>query len=208
MTDQYVLSIDPGVSTGIALGKYSETEPFSLVDAWQFSGGIVGLREWIDKYYYPGLDPNETESGLGVTSEWNFFGVHPSLIPGYNVRVVCEFFTPLQNKGFSLTVDAVEPKRCEGGLVMLGIMPDYPHETWQRPNTMYFLGGKTLPEKKKRARKFLKDTGNYRLPKQLGAPDNNDAVSATLHGFAWAMKHGSKASHEQVVEWLEKEGTP
>src|SRR5690606_28918305 len=92
---------------------------------------------------------------------------------------VSEKFTPLQGKGFSLTMDAVEPLRIEGALIALNVMPDYAPEekTWQRPDKMYFCGGKNLAEKKKLSRQFLKDTDNYVMPKELGTPDSDDFLS-------------------------------
>lgn len=45
---EYVLSIDPGVSTGIALIGYAPDDPPTLEGAWQFGGGVVGLGTWSD----------------------------------------------------------------------------------------------------------------------------------------------------------------
>lgn len=45
---EYVLSIDPGVSTGIALIGYEPDSAPTLEGAWQFGGGVVGLGTWSD----------------------------------------------------------------------------------------------------------------------------------------------------------------
>lgn len=165
MTANYVLAFDPGKSSGIALLSYSETEPARLVKAWQFGNGVQGLLDWLENYY-----PN---------SGW--------LLPFWlsEVVVVSEKFTPLQGKGFAQTLDSTLPLVCEGVLIAYGIMPVYDskEKRWQRPSLMYRHGGSTLAEKKKRSRAFLKKNGLYVLPKELGTPDNNDAISAILHGL-------------------------
>lgn len=52
-----MLSIDPGGSTGIALGTFSETEPYALVETWQPRGGAVGFLEWaVDTDWFAPLD--------------------------------------------------------------------------------------------------------------------------------------------------------
>ena len=173
---QFILSIDPGKSTGVAYGLVYLDMPYRLEEAWQFGGGLDGLLDAI-----PGP----------------LSGVIPAR------HTICEKFQPISHANYSLTTDSVEPLRCEGALIALGIMADFPGPTWRKPADQYFVGGKTLPEKKKRSRKFLKDTGNYRLPKQLGAPDNNDAISATLHGINYAIKVlESKATFDLVREWV------
>ena len=113
---------------------------------------------------------------------------HPSS-SGYvrdsQLTVISEKFTPLQGKGFAQTLDSTLPLVCEGVLIAYGIMPVYDskEKRWQRPSLMYRHGGSTLAEKKKRSRAFLKKNGLYVLPKELGTPDNNDAISAILHGL-------------------------
>lgn len=41
-----LLSIDPGKNTGIALGEYSDTEPYRLLQRWQVHGGTAGFKRW------------------------------------------------------------------------------------------------------------------------------------------------------------------
>ena len=190
MTANYVLAFDPGKSSGIALLSYSETEPARLVKAWQFGNGVQGLLDWLDAHrlwdYDCGYGSHEQIWILPMTA-------HPSS-SGYvrdsQLTVISEKFTPLQGKGFAQTLDSTLPLVCEGVLIAHGIMPVYDskEKRWQRPNTMYMYGGSTLAEKKKRAREFLKKHGLYVTGKELGAPDNNDAVSAILHGIAYVVK--------------------
>ena len=43
---KYILSIDPGQSTGIALGSYDAITPYQLVSRWNVLGGVEGFIEW------------------------------------------------------------------------------------------------------------------------------------------------------------------
>ena len=172
-----MLAFDTGKSSGVALLSYSETEPARLVKAWQFDNGVQGLIDWIEDYsttatggwYLPRLPNSETRS----------------VFRSSEITAISEKFTPLQGKGFAQTLDSTLPLVCEGVLIAYGIMPVYDskEKRWQRPSLMYRHGGSTLAEKKKRSRAFLKKNGLYVLPKELGTPDNNDAISAILHGL-------------------------
>lgn len=190
---EYVLSFDPGVSTGVALGRFSDDTPYKLVKAWQFSGGAAGLKEWLHvwwDFYYSCPNHRNFDTGEAL----------------WGLTVISEKFTPLQGKGFNLTLGAVEPLRGEGVLIALDVMPDYlpGGKCWQRPNEMYFCGGSKLAEKKKLSRAFLKDTDNYRMPRDLGAPDSDDAMSATLHGIAYVMKTlKHKPTFDLLSQWSE-----
>jgi hypothetical protein len=41
-----LLTLDPGGSSGIALGTYSATEPYRRVASWQPRGGVLGFVQW------------------------------------------------------------------------------------------------------------------------------------------------------------------
>ncbi len=45
-----ILSIDPGKSTGIALGRCSDSEEYELIGHWTILGGIHGFSQWVDHY--------------------------------------------------------------------------------------------------------------------------------------------------------------
>ena len=190
MSDKYVLACDPGKSSGIALLAYNETEPAKLVKAWQFGNGVQGLLDWLDAHrlwdYDCGYGSHEQIWVLPMTA-------HPSS-SGYvrdsQLTAISEKFVPVPGKGFAQSLDSTLPLVCEGVLIAYGVMPVYDskEKRWQRPNTMYMYGGSTLAEKKKRAREFLKKHGLYVTGKELGTPDNNDAVSAILHGIAYVVK--------------------
>lgn len=189
MSDQYIVSYDPGLSTGISVVHIPAEGPAGVVDGFQFTGGAVALKAWLKAFDYGTWFP-----------ELGFVG-------GRGYRAIAERFQPINHANYALTTASVTPLVCEGVLLAFDVMPDYDEEPerWRSPAIQYFAGGKDLADKKKRLRAFLKDTDNYRLPKQLGAPDNNDFISATGHAFAYAMKTlKHKPTFELVAEWAGK----
>ena len=180
MTVKYVLAFDPGKSSGVALLAYNETEPVRLVKAWQFGNGVQGLLDWLENQY----------PSSGWLLPYSPGSEAERLFWSRELVAVSEKFVPVPGKGFAQSIDSTLPLVCEGVLIACGIMDVYDKsdKRWQRPNTMYMYGGSTLAEKKKRAREFLKKHGLYVTGKELGAPDNNDAVSAILHGIAYVVK--------------------
>lgn len=189
---EYLLSVDPGRSTGITLWEVPDNTHAIMLGAWQFRDGLHGFLDWYRDH---------TDVGYGEVVGWLF---HDAEVWGtvrlHEVRAAVEKFTPLQNKGFSLTLDSVEPLRIEGALVAMGIVPDYapdsPH--WQRPNEMYWVPGKNAAEKRKRQTAWVKD----RFPelhltgKSVNAPDADDARSAQWHALAYLRRnHLPSARH-------------
>lgn len=182
-----LISIDPGQSTGVVIGKYSEHLPFTLMHAFQFEGGVEGFLRSV----------NVQEDFIGVTRDL-VFGETPE-VPGVAATldyldedrdelvacstVVAEKFTARgSGNGFSYRTDALEPLRVEGALLAMGLNPE-----WRQPPKQYFMApaGTPLNEKKKLAHKWLKDKGLYIAPKDVGCKDANDARSAALHAIAW-----------------------
>lgn len=47
----YILSLDPGKSSGIALGYYDETLPYESHRVWQVENGLEGFLEWEDEHW-------------------------------------------------------------------------------------------------------------------------------------------------------------
>lgn len=179
----YLLSIDPGKSSGLALFSYSETRPAKLVQYAQVEGGVEGLLDWMARHH----DFAEPDMGLHT----NIFGwgsmdwQEPN---GSVLSVVVEKFTPRQ----ALSLDAAEPLVCEGALIALGIIPKYTppnHPNWQQPAAQYFAGGKTLAEKKKRQHAWLKENGFYVTGKDVGCKDADDVRSAIAHGLVWFRRN-------------------
>src|SRR5690606_2400359 len=183
----YVLSIDPGVSTGIALLSFEEDSPAELVEGWQFTGGVQGLLSWFIQNVSNGID-------LGV-----FVGARfdPSPVSWWlreteeeNTQVIAEKFTARNTKGFSYTTASLEPLRGEGALIALGLMPDYTlaEKRWRDPSLQYFAGGSGKAERKKRQHAFLKASGFYRTGKDFGTADADDFRSAAAHGIAYIAR--------------------
>jgi len=171
-----ILSIDTGVSSGLVLGDFTETRGFTRWDAWQVSGGLLGLIGW--------MDCNTTALEVADVT-------------------VCEKFVPLNNKGFGHTLKSVEPLRIEGALIALGIMPEYlpeHYDVWPRPASMYFMGGANKREKLQRSRAWLKEHGLLLTGKDVGQADADDAISATLHAFAYLLhqRHRPTMKHYKI----------
>lgn len=192
---EYVLSIDPGVSTGIALLSFEEDSPAELVQGWQFTGGVSGLLRWYGNGTYP------FDFGVGLKVKF------PEPIYLSKTRIVTEKFTARATKGFSYTTSSLEPLRGEGALIALGLMPDYTvaEKRWRDPGVQYLVGGKDRADKKKRQHKFLKESGFYRTGKDFGTSDADDFRSASAHGInyiARELKH--KPTFDTISEWTEK----
>lgn len=61
----YLLAIDPGVATGIALGFYTDAHPWDLVDRWIVKGGLDGFLSW-----YHGEAPSEAYMARWVSERF------------------------------------------------------------------------------------------------------------------------------------------
>lgn len=98
---KHLLTFDPGKSSGIALGTYSDTEPYRLVKVWQISGGIQGLLEWLDQHW-------DTER-----KAWKSSG-EAYIDEGHFLTVVAEKFVPIPGGGFNQGLDSSLPLVGEG----------------------------------------------------------------------------------------------
>lgn len=195
---EYVLSIDPGISTGVALLSYEPDSAPKLEEAWQFTGGAMALKRWLQSYPLP-----LKFSGSGIYSALGGFKwKSPKL------SVVAEKFTARNTKGYAYTTASMEPLRGEGVLIALDLMPDYsPKEKrWRDPGLQYLAGGKDLADKKKRQHKFLKDIGFYRTNKDFPDSPSKDGAddfrSAASHGLAYlAREIHHKPTFELLSRW-------
>lgn len=166
------LTIDPGKSNGICLWEAGGLG-FLIIDRWQFSGGADALSTWLDVQMLVGLQKLIVYSKDSIRFKVD--------------RLVVEKFTPHENEGFKLTVDAVEPLVCEGVLIAHKLRPFI---QWAQPAQQYFIGSSEAPkkEKLKAARRFLQT--HHMLPSgtEFGTKDADDAVSATLHSIAYLRR--------------------
>lgn len=208
---EYVLSIDPGLSTGIALLSYDTNTPAELVQGWQFSGGVAGLMAWLTNHTYEYIEGCEVFSVLPsgpyiVPREGLILGT-PSSEWALSVTVISEKFTARNTQGFSYTTASLEPLRCEGALIALGLMPDYTvaEKRWRDPSLQYFAGGTGKAERKKKQRLFLKTNGFYQTGKDFGTADADDFRSACAHGInyiARELKH--RPTFDMIAAWGEE----
>jgi hypothetical protein len=199
---EYILSIDPGLSTGVSLLGYNGNAVW-LEGSWQFGEGVTGFMNWFYDHTYDYMEGPQTFIG-GKSN--------PRIGDPYRdwrdiITIVGEKFQPISHANYALTTASVEPLRVEGAMIALGLMPDYTAEEkrWRAPTLQYVAGGKSKPEKKKRLHQMLKDTDFYRTGKDLGAPDADDFRSATGHGLAYLareLKH--KPTFELLTDWAEK----
>lgn len=181
-----LISIDPGKSTGIVIGTYSDTEPFKLTHYFQFEGGAEGFLEKVTSYYDErGWPEDRLEIGpevfdLGDTG------------PSGSITVIAEKFTARGSANkFSYKTDALEPLRVEGAILALGLRP-----TWVSPQHQYFAGGESK-NSSTNAHRWLKDNGFHITGKHVGCPDANDARSALLHAISFLRRTEHKPTLEK-----------
>ena len=160
MPEHMYLALDPGVSSGWAEFKLPTDWPIEIVAVGQATGGLDGIKPTL----------HNVDAGF------------------YNL-VVCEKFVPLAGGGFSHTLKSVEPLRIEGALEYAKDSAGIPI-VYQRPQEMYRYGGDNLAERKKKARAFLREHGLLQTGKMVGHKDADDANSALLHAFAYAVNSG------------------
>ena len=166
---------DTGKSSGFVWGEFTPTTPFKRLGYAQVSGGIGGVKRWL------------------ADNQWVY---------EIDVRL-CEKFVPIGGQGFSQTLDSTLPLVIEGGLIMVDLMPEYGPDTldvFPRPNAMYFMGGANKREKLQRSRAWLKEHGLLLTGKDVGQADADDAVSATLHAFAYLLhqRHLPTMKHYKI----------
>lgn len=172
MSLRYGLTIDPGMENGVCLFSWGDSEPLKIEHRWQFPGGAEALSKF--------LTMKKIQRTGGATAMMEHDGVVIVLD-----AIVVEKFTPRPHESFQLTLKSVEPLRGEGVLIGRSLEVAI---TWQEPAAQYFMGGKDLPDKKKRSRAFLKNYNLLPTGKEFARPDANDAISATLHAFAY-LRH-------------------
>jgi hypothetical protein len=103
---RYLLAIDPGESTGIALGTFSNEDAYELVETWQPRGSAEGFLDWWD-------------SGVlyeAKGDDWD----------GARDPIVAEKFV-LRSAEKDGRVPNIEPKRIEGVLLALRLPVVYQH---------------------------------------------------------------------------------
>lgn len=188
-----LISIDPGQSSGLICGTYSDDKPFELTHAFQIEGGVEGfVRDVSWETYYdsaPELfvarEPGGDQYGTVLDSDREVI----VLVEKFNARGSA-------NAGFSYTSKSLEPLRVEGAILALGIKP-----IWVSPPQQYFLPGSSKAEKKKRQHAWLKENGYYVAPKDVGCSDADDARSALAHCISYLRRQ----KHKPTLELFRKD---
>lgn len=185
-----LISIDPGQSTGLIAGTYSEDTPFELTHAFQIEGGVEGFVMRFD--FRKRTLHGRPVSRVQVLNEkgWGLCDVLADdfLVEKFSARGAAA-------GPFALKTDALEPLRVEGALIAMGVPI-----TWVQPPQQYFLPGKDKAEKKKRQHAWLKENGYAIMPKDLGTKDADDARSACAHAISWLRKF-----HKPTQDMFRKE---
>ena len=211
----YILSLDPGLSSGLALLSYKDDTSPTLVKAWQFSGGAEALHEWTEEYMHldtwDHYNDEPARRGLSVMKlrvlaflEESYELYDPDLddyvTDPANLTVIAEKFNARNTGNFSYTTASLEPLRCEGVLVGTGLGE---FVKYVQPPQQYIAGGGGKADKKKRQHRLLKDLGFYVTGKDLDAPDADDARSAIAHALGYLARSGHKPSYDMISNWVE-----
>jgi len=160
MSIDYVMAVDPGKATGVAIGRFTEDKPLEVIYTAIIPGGTQGFCEWL----------HVTNDGKHMT-ELDCMKNHPEEYGNidYHLDVVCESF---QLRGAKFVPD-LEPVRIEGVLI-----DHFGHiMNWQTPSTKTMVSDE-----------FLKEHGLWVTGKDVDHADGRDANDAMIHLFAYAMK--------------------
>lgn len=175
-----LISIDPGLSTGLCVGTYSDTDPFKLTHFFQIEGGVAGFLEAVD----------EREGGVQICANGSHFEFYPSETSN---EVIAEKFTARggANSGFTYKTRDLEPLRVEGAILAMGLNP-----TWVSPAQQYFSGGEGKAKKKQAQHRWLKENGLYVTGKMVGCDNADDVRSAIAHAIAFLVR----SKHRPTIE--------
>lgn len=171
-----LISIDGGMSTGISVGTYSDTEPYRLTHSFQIGGGVEGFLSQTTFR----IDEDEGVDFVNLRD----VRITPNHMCPENTTLIAEKFTARGGgQGFALRTEHLEPLRIEGAMLAMGLNPH-----WVSPPQQYFAGGKSKPEKKKAQHKWLKEHDLYVTGKMVDAPDADDVRSSIAHAIAFLVR--------------------
>ena len=161
----YILSIDPGLNTGAAIGFYDAITPYRLIERLQIHDGVVGFEKWWTEY--PSL----------------FFVVDEIVCERFDLREENEFaadLTPVQVEGALLTLLA-QTKR-EFGIEL--------EVKWQPASDKGSLIGypancTTRTERQRFRFDFLDRFGLFKA-----GTENDDSNDAITHALVYLRRRG------------------
>lgn len=197
-----LISLDPGVSTGLICGTYSDTEPFKLTHFFQIEGGVEGFLENVRVNH---SFPRDEEGlyvrtlalpplgALSVTLIQEVENEGSGLVFERPTQVIAEKFTARggANSGFTYKTRDLEPLRVEGAMLAMGL-----DVTWVSPAQQYFSGGESKAKKKQAQHRWLKENGLYVTGKMVGCDNADDVRSATAHAIAFLVR----SRHKPTIE--------
>lgn len=153
----HLISIDPGDSSAYSVLEYGDCCPPKLVEFAQFKGGTEELIKRVNS----------------VAAKYP------------DAHIICEDFTARNNSSFSYRTKDLEPLVAIGALVAMSLIDRKDRNQMCAPALQYFMGGKTLQEKKTNRRLWLAENGFKVMPKDVGQPDCDDVRSSLGHAIAW-----------------------
>lgn len=157
-----LISIDPGMMTGIVVGRYDIDTPFEYITRSQVGGGLQGAL----------LEAGEIDPRMEIT---------------------VEKFSPRPGAR-SWRLDELEPIRIEGALETL-----YGSRIrWRKPEQRKLIGD--LP----RTEAFLKATGYWTLPSEVGYKDANDVNAAMMHALGYLRDRAHRPTIDMLIEYGDK----
>lgn len=169
----FITWFDPGESTGIVMGHFSDFTPYEHRRAYQIPGGVQALMDFI-------AEDNE--------AQW--------WLPTCEI-IGCEKFIPREIEGGSHTLESTLPLVLEGLLMARGLMPVYPEGNWQPATAQLLSGGDTPEERKANSDNLLRAAGLWFTGEDVGRPDANDVNSATKHIVHFLTR---KLRHRPTIE--------
>lgn len=178
----YLLGIDPGMSTGIVLGEYTNETLFEVIEKWQVERGIHGWLAWKDSHI----------GGTGRIWRWPN-GENDDGIFYRDVIKICEKFVP-RPMARSFKLDEVEPIRIEGS-----VQDTFRSVVWQRPPMMVLAEGDTPSERFRASNDVLRRLGLWSTGSQVGCKDANDVNSAMKHIVAYLRSQDHQPTLEEMT---------
>lgn len=161
MNVNYILAVDPGRATGVAIGRYTLTDPLEVIFTGIIPGGTVGFAEWL-------YNTNDAKSIVENDCSYNFPDEYDHL--DWHLDIACEVFKP---RGGNFAPDS-EALRIEGVII-----DHYGNiVNWHTPAEKSLVGDD-----------FLKKHDLWVTGRDVDHTDGRDANDAQIHLFVYMMRH-------------------
>lgn len=163
-----LISIDPGVSSAIAVFEYSDTTPAKLREVSQFRGGTEALLERFNE----------------VVDRTAYFDI------------VCEDFQARPQAGFSYTTASLEPLVAIGALLAGGWIDRRDKRQMASPKFQYFAGDGSKKAQHAWLKEAGLYFTNKDFPDSPPKDKADDARSAIAHGISWFRREKHRPTIE------------